>query len=65
MYLGIKGAREILKILSVKLKMKLKLEKLDKEIKEIELEMKKTEEFASVSMGSQKDKVVKLQDYIG
>jgi len=50
MYLGIKGAREILKILNKKLKLGVKVERLDKEIKEIESEiMKRTEELSKVS----------------
>lgn len=63
MYLGIKGAREILKILNKKFNLKLDLKKLDKEIKEIEGDMKKTEDFASVSRG--KKGFVKSTDYIG
>ena len=39
-YLGIKGARAILKILNQKLNLKLKLKQLDKEIVEIEKEIK-------------------------
>ncbi|MEK6863047.1 MAG: PAC2 family protein [Nanoarchaeota archaeon] len=39
-YLGIKGAREIIKILNSKLKFKLDLSKLDKEISNIEKEIK-------------------------
>ncbi len=50
MYLGIKGAREILKILNTKIGLKLNLKKLDKEIKNIEMEvMKKTGELSNVS----------------
>lgn len=50
MYLGIKGAREILKILNQKLNLKLNIKKLDKEIKSIEMEvMKKTGELTNVS----------------
>ena len=51
MYLGIKGAREVLRILNKKLKLGIKIERLDKEIKEIESEiMKRTEELSEISM---------------
>ena len=50
MYLGVKGAREILKILNSKLKLNIKLKDLDKEIKELEQEiMKRTEDLSEVS----------------
>ena len=50
MYLGIKGAREILKILNSKLNLKINLKDMDKEIKSLEQEMmKKTEELSAVS----------------
>ena len=50
MYLGVKGAREILKILDKKLGLKIKLKDLDKEIKELEKElMKRTEDLSEVS----------------
>jgi uncharacterized protein (TIGR00162 family) len=50
MYLGVKGAREILKIINTKLNLKIDLKKLDKEIKDLETEiMKKTEEMSEVS----------------
>jgi len=39
-YLGIKGAREILKIVNEKLSLKLDINKLDKEINNIEKEIK-------------------------
>jgi len=68
MFLGIKGSREILKILSKKLGLRLQLKKLDKEIKEIEAEMKKTDDFANVSISSAKDKLSRYRksiDYIG
>lgn len=45
MYLGIKGAREIIKILSGKLDFKLNLDELDKEIKEVESELMKQKEL--------------------
>lgn len=40
-YLGIKGSREIIKVLNKKLNLKLELKEMDKEIDEIESEMKK------------------------
>jgi len=50
MYLGIKGAREILKILNKKLSLGININKLEKEIEEIEAEiMKRTEELSDVS----------------
>ncbi len=50
MYLGIAGAREILKILNKKLGINIDLKYLDKEIKYLENEMiKKTKEFGNVN----------------
>src|SRR3989344_8336636 len=50
MYLGIKGAKEILRVLDFNLKLKLDINKLDKEIKDIESElMKKTEQLSDVT----------------
>jgi len=50
MYLGIKGAREILKVLDKQLGLHIRMDRLDKEIKEIESDiMKKTEQFSEVS----------------
>lgn len=43
MYLGIKGARELLRALDVKLNLKLNVRKLEREIKDIEAEIKNTE----------------------
>lgn len=70
MYLGIKGAREILKILNKKLKLGIKIEKLDDEIKEIESEIiKRTEELSDVSKQTAirklKGKLGKEVSYIG
>lgn len=63
MYLGIKGAREILKILNKKLKLGIKINKLDEEIKEIESEiMKRTEELSDVS---KQTAIRKLQGKLG
>ncbi|MFC1768410.1 PAC2 family protein [Nanoarchaeota archaeon] len=50
MYLGIKGAREILKVLDANLSLKIKLDRLDSEIKSIEKEiLKRTDELSNVS----------------
>ena len=50
MYLGIKGAKEILKILDKKLNLDIDINKLDKEIKDIENQlMKKTEQLTEVT----------------
>jgi uncharacterized protein (TIGR00162 family) len=49
MYLGVKGAREILKILNHKLKLHINLKELDKEIKELEKEIaKKADDFSDM-----------------
>lgn len=61
-FLGIKGAREVLKVLDDKLKLKLDLKKLNEEIFEIEKDIKtKTKEFSKL----QKGKEVNRMDYIG
>mgnify|MGYP001571831445 CR=1 FL=1 len=70
MYLGIKGAKEILKVLNKKLSLSLDISKLDREIKDIESEvLKKTEQLANVtkSMALKKlqKKFGKDVDYIG
>ncbi len=70
MYLGIKGAREILKILNRKLKLGVKVEGLDKEIRDIESEiMKRTEELSEISkkaaLRKLKGKLGKDVNYIG
>ncbi|MBW2974861.1 PAC2 family protein [Candidatus Woesearchaeota archaeon] len=50
MYLGIKGAREVLKILNEKLSLDININKLEKEIAYIERQiMKRTEELGNVS----------------
>ncbi len=50
MYLGIKGAKEILKVLNKSLDLKIDVNKLDREIKDIESEIiKKTEQLSDVS----------------
>ncbi len=67
MYLGIKGAREILKVLNDKLKLGIKVDKLEKEIKYIEKQiLKRTEEMGNITS---KDAIGKLKSgqtsYIG
>lgn len=69
MYLGIKGAKEILKVLNKKLSLSLDINKLDKEIKDIETElMKKTEQLTEVTkqiaLKRLQGKIGKV-DYIG
>ena len=70
MYLGIKGAKEILKVLNKKLDLKIDVNKLDREIKDIESEiMKKTEQLGEVSKQAALKKFQKQfgkeVDYIG
>ena len=70
MYLGIKGAREILELLNKKLKLNVNVNKLDKEIKEAEAEMiKRTEQLSEVSrttaLKKLKSKLGQEADYIG
>lgn len=70
MYLGIKGAREILKVLNKKANLGISLKDLDKEISSLEKEMlKKTEEMSNVSKRSAFKKLkAKIKDetsYIG
>ncbi len=70
MYLGIKGAKEILKILNKKLELKLDINKLDKEIKDIESQIvKKTEQLSEVTkqiaLKKFQKKFGKDIDYIG
>lgn len=48
MFLGIKGSREIVEIINKKLKFKLNVAKLDKEIKNLEKEMKKSKEIKNI-----------------
>jgi uncharacterized protein (TIGR00162 family) len=63
MYLGIKGAREMLKVLDKNLKLKIDLKKLDEEIKEVESEIiKRSGELAKVS---KQTALKKLQRKIG
>ena len=70
MYLGIKGAREILKLLNKKLGLNVDINKLDKEIKEVESEiMKRTEQLSEVSRATAlkklKGRLGQEMDYIG
>ena len=69
MYLGIKGAREILKILNKRLDLVIDIKKLDREIGEIETEIiKKTKELSDVSRKTALEKLkskFKEIDYIG
>ncbi|MBL7056482.1 PAC2 family protein [Candidatus Woesearchaeota archaeon] len=70
MYLGIKGAREILKVLDNSLGLKINMKRLDKEIKEIEQDMmKKTDQLSEVSkqtaLKKLKSKLGSEVDYIG
>ncbi len=70
MYLGIKGAREILKLLNKKLKLNVNINKLDKEIKEVESDiMKRTEQLSEVTRATAikklKGKLGQETDYIG
>jgi len=68
MYLGVKGAREILKVLNAKLELGIGLDELDKEIKEIELEMLKHSEEMSLppaGLGKMSKKKLKETTYIG
>ncbi|NQV09385.1 PAC2 family protein [Candidatus Woesearchaeota archaeon] len=55
MYLGIKGAKEILKILNKKLSLGIDLKELEKDIKDVEEEiLKRTDELSKVSKKSKK-----------
>jgi uncharacterized protein len=70
MYLGIKGAKEILKVLNLKLGLNINLNKLDKEIKNIENEiLKKTDQLNEVTkqmaLKKLQKKLGKDVDYIG
>ena len=70
MYLGIKGAKEILKVLDKKLGLHIDINKLDREIKDIEKEiLKKTEQLSEVTsqiaLKKLQKKFGKDIDYIG
>lgn len=63
MYLGVKGARAVLKVLNEHLKLGINLKDLDKEIKELESDViKRSEELSAVS---KKAAIKKLKDKIG
>ena len=67
-YLGIKGAREILKILNEKLTLDLNLSQLDEEIKEVEQEVRtKADQFSKLQKDKRKfpDSDASSMDYIG
>jgi proteasome assembly chaperone (PAC2) family protein len=62
LYIGISGAKEVLKILKTKLKLTINLKQIDEEISKIEKEVaKKTKELGEV-MKSKKDESMR---YIG
>lgn len=70
MYLGIKGAKEILKVLNNKLSLKIDVNKLDREIKDIESEIiKKTEQFSEatkqIALKRLQKRLGRDVDYIG
>ena len=70
MYLGIKGAKEILKVLNSKLDLNIDINKLDREIKDIESQIiKKTEQLSEVSkqvaLKKLQKRLGKDVDYIG
>jgi hypothetical protein len=66
MYLGVKGAKEVLSYLNKKFKFGIDIIKLDKEIKEIEDEiLKKTEEIAKLTQQAVKKKPKGEISYIG
>ena len=65
MYLGVKGAKEILSYLNRRFKFGLKIDKLDKEIKAMEEEsLKRTEELGKVTQKLKNQKVTDV-NYIG
>lgn len=69
MYLGIKGAKEIINLLNKRFKLKVDINKLEKEIKDMETEiMKKTDDLTSVSKQTAMKKMKRLGEetsYIG
>ncbi|MCP3683053.1 MAG: hypothetical protein GY861_10215 [bacterium] len=62
MYLGLKGARELVNVLSNKLKLNIDLKELDKEVDEIEAEVTKKKRIADLPKSS---KLRKLTSKIG
>ena len=70
MYLGIKGAKEILRVLNKSLELNIDVNKLDREMKDIENEiMKKTEQLSEVTkqfaLKKLQKRLGKEIDYIG
>ena len=66
MYLGIKGAQEIIRAISKKLSLTIKLDKLEKEIHEVEEELlKRTEEMQKLAGKSLGGTIKKELEYIG
>jgi hypothetical protein len=67
MYLGVKGAREILKILNKKLNLHINLKDLDKEIKELEKEIaKKSDDLSELNLPRMKKfRGIDSTNYIG
>lgn len=63
-YIGIKGAREILKVLNEKLKLKINISRMDKEIKEIEEEVRK-KSAKLLALGERGSKTLGETNYIG
>ncbi len=64
-YLGVKGAREVLKILMKKLSLKMSLKELDKEITEMENEMMLRSEISDITKKKGKITVAEETNYIG
>ncbi|MBI2108479.1 PAC2 family protein [Candidatus Woesearchaeota archaeon] len=70
LYLGIKGAKELLRVLNENLKLRININKLDQEIKDVESEIiRKTEQLNEVSRAAALSKLRKRiggeTDYIG
>ena len=70
MYLGIKGAMEIIKVLDKELKLNISMQRLNKEVKEIESDMlQRTEQIGEVAkqtaLNKLKSKFGEDMDYIG
>lgn len=64
-YLGIKGAREIIKLLNQQLKLKINVKRLDTEIIDIEKEIKTKSQSLNKLMNKKDKKSSKGVDYIG
>ncbi|MFC1691170.1 PAC2 family protein [Nanoarchaeota archaeon] len=68
LFLGIKGSQEVLKILDKKFKLKLNLTELEKEILDIEEDLKKSQDLSEISKSSKTKKyrgMTKNMSYIG